>query len=55
VTGVFFAPNGKVTLGGGFLEGVVIARDGFYVPTGGTTVTFKNMDQYISDPNDYPF
>ena len=39
VTGIFFAPNGKVTFKGGFLEGVVIARDGFFVESGGTTVT----------------
>ncbi|MCQ1538861.1 PKD domain-containing protein [Methanocalculus taiwanensis] len=55
VTGVFFAPNGRVTFGGAFLEGVVIARDGFYVTSGGTQVTFRNIDQYIGDPNDYPF
>jgi len=55
VTGVFFAPEGKVTFKGNSLEGVVIARDGFFVESGGTTVTFKNIDQYISNPNDYPF
>ena len=55
VTGVFFAPKGKVTFNGGFLEGVVIARDGFFVTSGGTTVTFKNVDQYISNSTDYPF
>jgi len=55
VTGVFFAPNGKVTFKGGFLEGVVIARDGFFVESGGTTVTFKNIKEYISNPDDYPF
>ena len=55
VTGVFFAPKGKVTFIGDSLEGVVIARDGFFVESGGTTVTFKNIDQYISNPEDYPF
>jgi len=55
VTGVFFAPNGKVTFNGQFLEGVVIARDGFFVTSGGTTVTFRNLEEYISDPDDYPF
>jgi hypothetical protein len=55
VTGVFFAPYGKVTFDGGYLEGVVIARDGFFVTSGGTDVTFKNLDVYISNPNDYPF
>ncbi|MCP1715002.1 PKD repeat protein [Methanocalculus alkaliphilus] len=55
IKGVFFAPNGRVTFNGAILEGVVIARDGFYVTSGGTQVTFKNLDQYIGDPNDYPF
>lgn len=55
VTGVFFAPNGKVTFGGKFFEGVVIARDGFFVEKGNTQVTFKNLNEYISDPEDYPF
>jgi PKD repeat protein len=55
VKGVLFAPNGKVTFSGGSFEGLVIARDGFFVESGGTQVTFKNLDQYIGDPNDYPF
>jgi len=55
ITGVFFAPNGKVTFGGGSLEGVVIARDGFFVTSGGTTVVFRNIDHYISNPDEYPF
>lgn len=55
VTGVLFAPNGKVTFNGGSFEGVVIARDGFDVTSGGTAVTFKNIDEYINDPGDYPF
>ncbi|MCP1715003.1 PKD repeat protein [Methanocalculus alkaliphilus] len=55
ITGVFFAPKGKVIFGGEFLEGVVIARDGFFFGNEGTRVTFKNLNQYIGDPNDYPF
>ncbi|MDD1694557.1 MAG: PKD domain-containing protein [Methanoregula sp.] len=55
VRGVLFAPNGKVTFNGGFFEGVVIARDGFDVTSGGTTVTFKNLDTYFSNSDDYPF
>lgn len=55
VTGVFFAPNGKVTFSGAALEGVVIARDGFFVESGGTEVTFRNLEEYITDPADYPF
>jgi len=55
VTGVFFAPNGTVTFNGDSLEGVVIARDGFFVLNSNTKVTFKNIAEYISDPDDYPF
>ena len=55
VTGVLFAPNGKVTFSGSSFEGLVIAKKGFYVSSGGTHVVFKNLDVYISNPNDYPF
>lgn len=55
VTGVFFAPNGKVTFSGNSFEGVVITRDGFCVESGGTTVVFRNLEEYIADPADYPF
>ena len=55
VTGVLFAPNGKVTFEGNSFEGVVIARDGFEVISGGTKVLFRNLNYYISDPDDYPF
>jgi PKD repeat protein len=55
VTGIFFAPKGKVTFNGNSLEGVVIARDGFFVTSGGTTVNFKNLENYISAPDAYPF
>ncbi|NLA39611.1 MAG: hypothetical protein GX882_09630, partial [Methanomicrobiales archaeon] len=55
VTGVFFAPKGRVTFGGKSLEGVVIARDGLFVERGDTVVTFKNINEYILNPEDYPF
>ncbi|NLZ30403.1 MAG: hypothetical protein GX885_06645 [Methanomicrobiales archaeon] len=55
VTGIFFAPEGRVTFNGGNLEGVVIARDGLFVESGGTKVTFKNISDYIPNPDDYPF
>jgi len=54
VTGVFIAPKGRVTFDGASLEGVVIARDGFFVTSGGTTVTFRNLSDLITDPADYP-
>ena len=55
VTGVFFAPNGKVTFDGNRLEGVVIARDGFFATHGGSTVIFRNIEEYIGNPDDHPF
>ncbi|MDD5025088.1 MAG: hypothetical protein PHF57_11590, partial [Methanoregula sp.] len=55
LTGVLFAPNGKVTFNGESFEGLVIARDGFDVTSGGTEVIFRNLDTYVSDPDDYPF
>lgn len=55
VTGVLYAPYGKVTFEGSSFEGLVISRDGFFVTSGGTEVTFRSIDNYIPDPNDYPF
>jgi PKD repeat protein len=55
VSGILFAPKGKVTFKGDLFEGLVIAKDGFYVEQGGTDITFKNMDQFITNPADYPF
>lgn len=55
LTGFLYAPHGKVTFGGSFFEGIIIARDGVDVITGGTTVTFRDIDHYIPNPEDYPF
>ena len=55
VSGILFAPKGRVTFSGDSFEGVVIARDGLYVPSGGTDITFKDIDDYVADPADYPF
>ncbi|WP_024335252.1 hypothetical protein [Desulfotignum balticum] len=55
LTGVLFAPYGKVTFNGGFFTGTVIARDGFNVTSGGTTVTFKSIEDFFDDnPEDIP-
>jgi len=54
VTGVLYAPKGKVTFNGGFFTGVVLTRDGFYVTSGGTDITFSNFKNYFSSPDDYP-
>ncbi len=52
--GVLYAPYGKVTFGGSFFEGTVIARDGFFVTSGGTNVTFKNINDYFDSIEDIP-
>ena len=55
VSGVLFAPKGKVTFSGDSFEGVVLTRDGFFVTSGGTDVTFRNFEEFFSSPADYPF
>ncbi|KAF5084544.1 PKD domain protein [anaerobic digester metagenome] len=55
LTGIFFAPYGKVTFGGGSLQGLILTRDGFFVTSGGTDVTFLPIHHYISNPSEYPF
>ncbi|KQC07145.1 MAG: hypothetical protein APR55_01040 [Methanolinea sp. SDB] len=55
VSGVLFAPNGRVTFSGDSFEGVVLTRDGFFVTSGGTDVTFRNFEEFFSSPDDYPF
>ena len=54
MTGVLFAPNGKVTFNGASFEGLVIAKDGFYVTSGGSYVTFKPISTFIKDEKEFP-
>lgn len=54
VTGLLFAPNGKVTFDGGSFEGVVIAKDGFEVKNGGSIITYRNISDYIKNAEDFP-
>jgi len=54
VTGVLYAPKGRVTFNGAFFNGVVLTRDGFFVTSGGTDITFSNFENYFSSPDDYP-
>ncbi|MFA6363828.1 PKD domain-containing protein [Methanoregula sp.] len=55
VTGVLFAPNGQVTFNGNSFKGVVLAKNGFTVTSGSTTITFTSLANYFSSANDYPF
>lgn len=54
LTGILFAPQGRVTFRGASFRGVVIARDGF--DTGqNPSVTFTNVSEFITDPEKVPF
>ncbi len=55
ITGVLFAPLGKVTVQGAKFEGVVIARDGFYMTQGGSIVVFTNLADFFDNEEDWPF
>ena len=55
LSGVLYAPYGKVTFNGGSFTGTVIAKDGFSVTSGGSTVTSLGIENYIANPDDYPF
>lgn len=63
ISGVFYAPKGKITIDGKRLEGLVIARDGLDYTNGGTTMKFVGLDDYtgpepdkiFTSENDYPF
>lgn len=55
VSGVLYAPNGTVTFNGDSFTGIVIAKNGFLVTSGGTNVTFTNISTYIPNSNNYPF
>ncbi|MCJ8006997.1 prepilin-type N-terminal cleavage/methylation domain-containing protein [Lederbergia wuyishanensis] len=54
LTGILFAPNGKVTFNGKAFKGVVIARDGFFIGNS-STVTFTNVNEFIKNPELVPF
>jgi len=54
MTGILFAPNGKVTFTGGGFKGLVIAKDGFFVPSGGTYVEFLTALNFVTK-TDIPF
>ncbi len=54
LTGIVFAPEGRVTFNGKGFTGTVIARDGLYTTQGNTGITFQDMSTFIDDPADYP-
>ncbi len=54
LSGVLIAPFGRVTFAGAFFQGLVLARDGFHVTSGGTTVTFRNISEFFATEDDIP-
>ncbi len=54
LTGVLVAPFGQVVFEGAFFTGMVLARDGFHVTSGGTTVTFENISSFFPSAEDIP-
>ena len=54
LSGVLFAPNGKVEFSGEKFEGVIITKDGINLGQGNTPLTYKNITNYIKNPNDFP-
>ncbi len=54
LSGIVFAPSGKVTLNGKGFAGTVIARDGLFTTQGNTDVTFQDMSTFLDSPDDYP-
>lgn len=54
LSGLLFAPNGKVEFTGGHFNGMIIAKNGFYFYNGGGTVQYKSITNYIKDNNDFP-
>jgi type II secretory pathway pseudopilin PulG len=51
LSGILFAPNGKITFEGAFFEGLAISKDGFDVVSGGTRVEIKELFPF----DEYPF
>ncbi|MEK3981050.1 hypothetical protein MKY37_18740 [Psychrobacillus sp. FSL K6-2836] len=55
MTGVLYAPNGKVTFNGSNFEGVIISKDGVFITSGGTNVKLKNIAEYFPYKESAPF
>ncbi len=54
-SGVLVAPNGSVVFRGRHFQGVVVAKDEFYVDAGSPDITFLSITDFFDDPDDYPF
>ena len=54
LSGVIFAPAGRVTFNGKGFTGTIVARDGLYTTQGNTSITFQDISTFIDDPADYP-
>jgi len=54
LSGVLIAPNGKVVFNGEKFEGIIITKNGITMGQGNTPVTFKNIEEYIPNKNEFP-
>lgn len=55
LSGILFAPNGKVTFTGREFKGIVISKYGFVTKQGGSTIVSKPMTDFFNNPDQYPF
>ena len=56
MSGLLYAPQGKITLNGiSSFEGIAIAKNGVFYPTGGSEFVFIDIKDLIPDENDFPF
>ncbi|PYZ93637.1 hypothetical protein CR194_10790 [Salipaludibacillus keqinensis] len=54
MTGILLAPNGRVTLKTTSFEGIIISKDGVFIESGGSNVTFKPLLDFIGGSEDFP-
>ncbi len=54
MTGGLIAPFGEVVFQGAYFTGMVLARDGFRVTSGETTVTFENISSFFPSESEIP-
>ncbi|MEK4969073.1 type II secretion system protein [Cytobacillus sp. FSL R7-0696] len=53
-SGVVFAPYGSVTFYGGEFNGSIIAKNGVYLMSGGTTVNYIPISDFFAQEKDFP-
>ncbi|MBD8068858.1 type II secretion system protein J [Bacillus sp. PS06] len=54
LSGILYAPNGRVTFNGQGFTGIIITRDGFFTGMN-PSISFAGIDQFITNPDLVPF